>query len=186
MSDLEHSKEKCESFEKSNKSLSDEIEHLKEEDSSLKADCKTLEEKCQALQEELHEAKISGQSLREQLHEQSMTLEQVISEMKEESFEGNRNQEADRSEGEYGVDGDYLESAEKPLQSGYRTEAELKHKVSRLERVLTDKDSLIAELKEQMRALSLHQAAMVCPPTLPESTTDLEREVHGLREELEE
>ncbi|XP_076469602.1 uncharacterized protein LOC143299944 [Babylonia areolata] len=180
---LESSREKCAQLEKDNSLLSEELACLKEADTSLQADCKVLEEKCQALQEELLEATQSGQSLREQLHEQSMTLEHVISEMREVSPKGMMNPEY--ADGEQ----DVIEKADHFWPSEtvpHRIEADLRRQLSKLEQVVMEKDSLIEELKEQMTAMSLQQAAMGSPPALRESAKDLEQEVQDLREEVME
>ncbi|KAL8567865.1 hypothetical protein ACOMHN_058987 [Nucella lapillus] len=180
---LDISKQKTARLENENQSLSEELTCLKESDSSLQADCQLLEEKCQALQDELLEATQSSQSLREQLHEQSITLEQVISEMKDENSEDNVDQGIEHVEGKHDESREgWLWQAE--TQSVFvREESEPRPSQWKLEEVIREKDELIGELKEQMTALSLQQAALGAPPTLPQSARDLEQEVQELREE---
>ena len=174
--------DKCAALAQENKALSTELSRLRDADKNQKGDRQLLEAKCRALQTELLEATQSGQSLREQLHEQSITLENVISEMREGSQESatpghdrtNRKQEVSEEE-------DHTSHFAGRLAE---TEEDLRCQLSKLEQVLSEKDDLIAELKEQMTVLSLQQAAMGSPRAQRETTRDLELEAQQLREEL--
>ena len=176
--------EKCAALVQENKALCEEVACLKDTERTLKGECQLLKGKCRALKDELHEATQSGQSLREQLHEQSMTLENVISEMRGEGSQelvtlddgqtGRRQEFAEEGEGA-------SHFAEGQLEE---TEEDLRCQLSKLEQVLSEKDDLVAELKEQMTMLSLQQAAIGSLPAQRETTGDLEQEAHDLREEL--
>ncbi|KAK7110954.1 hypothetical protein V1264_014746 [Littorina saxatilis] len=123
-----------------------------------------------------------------------MTLERVISEMRESSHESTPDGADMNMDGGLEEEKVLVQQQQENVESQHvedsvesqlvESEEDLRQQVSKLEQALSEKEDLIAELKEQMTLLSLQQAAVGSPRAQREATKDLEQDVQELREDL--